>query len=471
MHRVGFCLLLCISVQLSLAASRHPFVNRQVKSVPINELEDNGSPLILTEYIVKGRIEEGVKAAEVNHPAFLNVTHYTGFFTVNETFNSNLFTWFFPSESDPLNDPVVVWLQGGPGSSSLFGLFGENGPFEMKNEKEVNLRKERWSKTHNLIYIDNPAGTGYSFTNPGGYAHDEEQVGRELYEALQQFFLLFPKLRSNDFFITGESYAGHYIPAISYTILKNNRLASEKYQINLKGIAIGDGWTDPINQLNYGEYLYQHGFVDLKMKNELNAHRDKAIDYINKEQFAAARIEFNLILSIFEDGTGYTNPYNYLDINDGGSSSLMDVFVQSSDIRKAIHVGNLIYHDGNEVNNALNSDVMKSVVHLLPELINNYRVLIYGGQVDIIVAYPLSVSWLEKLQFSNAEEYKTARRGTWYVNNEIAGFVKVAGNLTDLLVRNAGHMVPTDQPTWASDLINRFTRNKSFDDSLWMKHK
>ncbi|KAL3269549.1 hypothetical protein HHI36_008614 [Cryptolaemus montrouzieri] len=466
MFRVTFvCLAICASLHLAYSRGRFPNFYKKIRTFPINVNEDYGEKLILTPYIENGLIQEARSLARVEYEAFQNITHYTGFFTVNKTHNSNLFAWFCPSESDS-SDPVVLWLQGGPGSTSLFGLFSENGPFKMKNETEVILREKTWTKNNSMLYIDNPAGTGYSFTDKGGYVHDESQVGEELFQAIQQFFLLFPELRKNEFFITGESYGGHYIPAISHTILTKNMDLPDDLKINLKGLAIGDGWTDPINQLNYGEYLFQHGIVDSNTRQRMDKQRDKTIDLINQGKYDKARDANDKILDILTDVTGMTNVYNYLFALSSDDEPLMDAFIQTTPVRKAIHVGNATYHNGDEVDEALNGDVMKSVVHLLPDLLDNYRVLLYSGQVDIIVAYPLTINYLQKLNFSAAAEYKTAKRNTWYVDKDIAGFVKVAGNLTDLLVRDAGHMVPTDQPAWAFDLINRFTRNIPFDKPL-----
>lgn len=141
----------------------------------------------------------------------------------------------------------------------------------------------------------------------------------------------------------------------------------------------------------------------------------------------------------------------------------MGTYVQRSDIRAAIHVGNTSFSGENQtVEIHLMEDVMQSVAPWISELLSNYRVLIYNGQLDIIVAYPLTLNYLQKLKFSSVDEYKKAERHLWTVDGELAGYAKVAGNLTEVMVRNAGHMVPGDQPKWALDLITRFTRNKPF---------
>lgn len=106
------------------------------------------------------------------------------------------------------------------------------------------------------------------------------------------------------------------------------------------------------------------------------------------------------------------------------------------------------------------TDVMQSVGPWIKNLLSEYRILFYNGQLDIIVAYPLTVNFLEHLQFDSAQQYKSARRSIWRVGTDVAGYVKKAGNLTEVLVRNAGHMVPSDQPVWALELITSFTRNR-----------
>ena len=103
---------------------------------------------------------------------------------------------------------MVLWLQGGPGFSLLFGLFSLNGPIILNKNLEGSLRNYTWAQEFNVVYIDQPVGAGFSFThNDDGYAKDEDDVARDLYEALRQFFTLFSEYRKNDFYITGESYA------------------------------------------------------------------------------------------------------------------------------------------------------------------------------------------------------------------------------------------------------------------------
>ncbi|ERL95598.1 venom serine carboxypeptidase-like [Dendroctonus ponderosae] len=316
-----------------------------------------------------------------------------------------------------------------------------------------------------MIYIDNPAGTGFSYTN-GGLARNETKVGQDLYAALLQFFTLFPELQLNEFFVSGESYAGKYVPAIAHTIHQNN--AAAELRINLQGLLIGDGLSDPVNMVRgYGQYLYQIGLVDASTRNQFVEQQERAVQYIEQEQYLDAFLVFDLLLNgdftsptLFANATGPLSYFNYLD--DRAEDNSYEEFLQSAAVRRAIHVGALSYNsDG--VEEALREDVMKSVAPWVAELLAHYRVLFFNGQLDIIVAYPLTVSFLQQLQFEGADEYGTAPRYQWLVGGAVAGYVKQAGNLTEVLVRNAGHMVPADQPQWAYDLLYRFVRNISLN--------
>lgn len=164
---------------------------------------------------------------------------------------------------------------------------------------------------------------------------------------------------------------------------------------------------------------------------------------------------------MFLNASGFTFYFNYLHEKPPQEADF-SAFVQSDAAREALHVGNATFHTDQKVETMLKDDLMKSVRPWVEELLGQYRVLIYNGQLDIIVAYPLTVGFLQALQFDAASEYKIAPRRIWHVGPHIAGYCKSAGNLTEILVRDAGHMVPGDQPIWALDMITRFTRNKAF---------
>ncbi|KAF7288073.1 hypothetical protein GWI33_000127 [Rhynchophorus ferrugineus] len=416
--------------------------------------------LILTDYVKDNKLSEARAASEVHYDGFQNVSSYSGYFTVDELYDSNLFFWFFPALNDYETAPVVLWLQGGPGSSSLFGLFGEHGPFIINKDLSVSLREYSWHKDHSVLYIDNPAGTGFSYTN-GGFAKNETKVGADLYRALVQFFTIFSELQDKPFFVSGESYGGKYVPAISYTLHKNNPTAELK--INYQGSLIGNGWSDPANQFVYSDFLYQLGLVDINVREEIRAVEAEAVQLINEENFTEATQKFQDIIlgdsnTIYHRATGLSNIYNYID--DSDEPSYYGKFLRLEEVRQALHVGSVEFGSQSDlVYDYLWDDITVSVAPWISELLSYYRILIFNGQLDIVVGYALTANYLQKLNFSSVAEYKTADRYVWEVNDRVAGYVKTAGNLTEVLVRDASHMVPVEQPDAAYDLLYKFVRN------------
>ena len=420
-----------------------------------------GSPLFLTPYISAGKLEVGRKLARVSGLQ-TDVTSYAGLLTVNATHNSNMFFWFFPAKNGAADAPVVLWLQGGPGGSSMFGLFVENGPFSVDVQMQLHPRNYSWHNTHSVLYIDNPVGTGFSFTDDdAGYANDEDDVARDLYSALQQFFTLFSSYRANDFYITGESYAGKYVPAISYKIHQENQQAKQK--INLKGLAIGDGLCDPINQLDYGHFLYNVGLVSARARDQLLQLQNKTAEYIHRGQLEKAFFSFNEAMELYEQITGLGFVYNYLLQSTPIEFSYYPSFLTSSTTRNAIHVGNLVYNDGSDVYRHLEGDVMRTVRDKIAALLDaDYNVLIYNGQMDVIIDYIGTEQMVRQLPWSGQAEFAASKRHVWHVDDEVAGYERHAGALTQVMVRNAGHILPFDQPKWAYDMISRFTSEKRF---------
>ena len=88
--------------------------------------------------------------------------------------------------------------------------------------------------------------------------------------------------------------------------------------------------------------------------------------------------------------------------------------------------------------------------------------MFYSGQLDIIVAYTLTENFLNSMQWKYADRYKNSPRYIWKVDNKVAGYVREVPNMVQILVRNAGHILPYDQPKWAYEMMNRFTRGKGF---------
>lgn len=344
-----------------------------------------GKPLFLSPLVHAGKWKEAQKLAEVDATIWgqetAGVRSFAGFFNIaSPDCDSNMFFWYFPAEYNAATAPVLLWLQGGPGGSSLFGLFNEHGPFQVMPDLKVKKRKTAWSLTHHVIYVDSPIGTGFSFAKLDKcYAKNQDNVGTDLYWTLQQFFAMFPNLRSHDFYVTGESYAGKYVPAVARKIHMLNPVAQKK--INLKGIAIGDGLCDPITMLNYGDFLLNIGLIDEQDRRYFKQAQTIITKMIQKKQWVPAFRMFDLLLngdmtkrtSYFANSTGFHYYFNYLSTTEPKDHGYYHDLIDQDIVRKAMHVGNLTFHDGAKVEQLLLPDIMQSVKPWIEELLGTYK--------------------------------------------------------------------------------------------------
>ncbi|CAG0917791.1 unnamed protein product [Notodromas monacha] len=446
-----------------------------------------GAPVMLSHFIELGKPEEAKKAALVTgmEKFFAKASgmpeaptarvSYSGFITVNKTCDANLFFWFIPAKNSPESAPVTVWLQGGPGASSLFGLFVEHGPWVVDADLNISARDYDWSTANSMLYIDNPVGSGFSYSSDDScYARSEEDVARDLYSFLTQFFVVFNEFAHQDFYVTGESYAGKYVPAITWKILQANQDQNVHQKINLKGMGIGDGLSDPITMTDYGSYLFEVGMIGYEEKRHFEQVEKNVRQNIEQGNYKIAAELFDELLdgdfnkaSYFKNVTGSDYYFNILQFREPKEFSYYVDFINRPEVRQAIHVGNKAFHNGSKVESLLFEDMMKSVKPWFEDILNSgIRVLLFNGQLDIIVAYPLTENFVRSLRWRHAADFKDSPRHQWKIGAVTAGYAQEYENFGLVLVRNAGHMVPYDQPVLGYDLINRFTTGKPFSARL-----
>ena len=126
----------------------------QIPRTPLRANDDPGEPLFLTPYIESGQLDQAKNLSRVNLEPGYSHPSYSGYLTVNKTHDSNLFFWFFPAQNSDPSSPFLVWLQGGPGSSSLFGLFAEQGPILVDKDQNLHPRNITWNSKYHLLFVD-----------------------------------------------------------------------------------------------------------------------------------------------------------------------------------------------------------------------------------------------------------------------------------------------------------------------------
>uniref|UniRef100_A0A7N0VIR1 Carboxypeptidase n=1 Tax=Kalanchoe fedtschenkoi TaxID=63787 RepID=A0A7N0VIR1_KALFE len=204
--------------------------------------------LCIISSLINGAVEAAPQSARVQRLPGFNGSfpseHYAGYIDVGK---KHLFYYFIQSERDPVKDPVVLWLNGGPGCSSFDGFVYEHGPFDFGSGKKLPklyLNQYSWSKVSNIIYLDSPAGVGFSYSdNTNDYETSDLKTASDTHNFLIKWFQQYPDFRPNPFFVAGESYAGIYVPTLVSAIAAGNE-AGGKPVIKIKGYMIGNGVTD-----------------------------------------------------------------------------------------------------------------------------------------------------------------------------------------------------------------------------------
>ncbi|XP_062515371.1 uncharacterized protein LOC134190856 [Corticium candelabrum] len=400
-----------------------------------------------------------------------NVTQHTGYITVNETHGGNLFYWLIGSRGDPQKDPLVVWLTGGPGCSSILALFSENGPFLINNKtKEPVYNPYGWNSHANLLYIDQPVGSGFSYvTHPHLYVFNEKEVASDLLTFMNLFYEKFPEYNQRDLYIFGESYAGHYIPATSALILKSNSIAAR----NLKGIGIGDGFVDPAVQYHaYGEFMYSQNLISEATYKTANLTSDICTGLIDTKVWILAVDECQIVMEGVLEAAEVKlkrsiNPY---DIRIPCGDSLLcynfdDVttFLNREDVQKAIGVNRTWQSCNMEVHLFMLGDWIASFQGDVADTLSaGVRVLVYNGKYDYICNYIGGHEWTSRMRWHGQTDFNKANTTVWTVDGTSAGTVQTAAGLTFLAVNNAGHLVPMDQPKNSLDMLDRFLTKQPF---------
>jgi carboxypeptidase C (cathepsin A) len=446
---------------------------------------------------------------------------YSGYLNTNDVFGGKRLHYFYlESQNSPTNDPLVLWLNGGPGCSSLDGLVTEHGPRIFKPKTtELYDNEYSWNNAANIIYLESPAGVGFS---KGIHEFlSDEQVASDNLSAVLKFFEKFPELLSKEFYITGESYAGVYIPHLASKILDNNASKSTKVKINLKGIMVGNGLTDPNLDITNAtvDYAYEHGLYSIE-------ERKKFIEACGTERpmknTPACKIATAEVMQVFQTINIYNiydkcyiekatlteedklvqkrsfggfkgrypqTPYLHyaaqgisedqiLNINNSFSAGEISFLVDEPElqgnppcadgvgsnwlfndpqVQKALHVDKTEWSICNMAINITYRKDPKGSYYLYPKLINNnLRVWIYSGDVDCAVPYNGTQRWIQNLNLKPLKLYQS-----WSIDKEmVAGYRTVYTGLTLVTIKGAGHMVPTDKPAEAYKLFTSFLKGQ-----------
>jgi serine carboxypeptidase-like clade 2 len=389
--------------------------------------------------------------------------NYAGYVHLDRTKTSS-FYWFVESESNPAADPLVLWLNGGPGCSSLLGLLTENGPYTMRHGGAFVRNEFRWTTNASVLYLESPAGVGFSLDSNPPHIWNDNNTAQASYDFLVHWFEKFPQFRNNRFFLAGESYAGHYVPQLAEQILDGSDAVLRK---NMQGYMVGNPCTGNIGCGNADPtldvFFRYNGFMPLNesIPTASGANYDPydiLVPTCPADQLAKRVRWAHPVVD------AYRRRQNSLGDAPAPYGPCADDLVQSwlnrADVKQQIHAAanvswlecsNTVRYDFN------NNGVTDLYQRYFKE--TNWSLMIYSGTSDSVVNFVQTQTIVNEFKLP----LKNPKYTPWnypYVYNatalQLGGFYLEFDRLSWAGVRDAGHMVPQYNPPEAKELFTSF---------------
>ncbi|KAL1410267.1 Cell death protease [Vanrija albida] len=396
---------------------------------------------------------------------------------------------------------VVFWFNGGPGCSSFDGSMMEVGPWRTVPESqteskqvELKLVEGGWEEYATMVYVDQPPGTGFSFIPSNGYLHELSEASAHLIRFLENFYTIFPELDGSDVsgkprpaadvqtYLAGESYAGQYIPYFADALLKKDEKTLPNF--NFQGIAIGNGWIDPLRQYPaYLEFAYEKKLIKKGSDDDKAAHAamdecaawmknytDPLITPINIPHCggvmdsvtrpAQKEIDGHMMcLNIYD--VRLVDTYPACGMNWPPDLSDVYKYLARRDVVEALHATK---HQrawkecDDRVGNQMRAGKSPASVHLLPGILEKgVKVLMFAGDEDLICNYIGIERMIEVLDWSGEVGFgaNVTAKG-WYLNDTQVGEWTTDRNLSYARLFESSHMAGFDVPHVTNDMIMRF---------------
>ncbi|XP_050231435.1 serine carboxypeptidase-like 50 [Mercurialis annua] len=398
----------------------------------------------------------------------------SGYLPINPKSKSAIFYTFYEAQNTSLpisQTPLIFWLQGGPGCSSMIGNFLELGPFRVVDSLILERNFGSWNRIFGLVFLDNPIGVGFSFAaDQAEIPKDQHSVAEHLFGAITEFLNSNTEFKTRPVYITGESYAGKYVPSIGYYILEKNTKLQRSKRVNLKGVAIGNGLTDPVTQVKtHADSAYYSGLINQRQKTELKEAQSKVIEFVKLRNWSEATNARNNVLNLLQNMTGLATLYDYTR-KVPYKTSLVTKLLQSVEVKKALGANvSMIFDECSKiVGEKLHEDVMKSVKFKVDFLVMKIKVLLYQGLFDLRDGVVSTEAWVRTMKWGEIKSFLMAEREIWKVNGEVAGYVQKWGNLSNVVVLGTGHLVPTDQGLHSQAMIEDWVLDKG--NFAWRKY-
>uniref|UniRef100_A0A5B7BNJ9 Serine carboxypeptidase-like 18 n=1 Tax=Davidia involucrata TaxID=16924 RepID=A0A5B7BNJ9_DAVIN len=415
----------------------------------------------------------------------------TGYVSVGELDDVQLFYYFIESERNPVKDPLLLWLTGGPGCSGFSGLTYENiGPLNFDvpafngSLPTFQLNPYSWTQVANIIFLDAPVGTGFSYaTTSSGYTSSDTKAAKDTYKFLRKWLMDHPKFSKNPLYITGDSYGGMQIPMIVLEISNGNE-AGLKPHMYLQGYMIGNPVTAPHNDINSRfEFAHRVSLISDELyelaksycEGEYITPDPNNSDCMDELQLITESISKVNQQHILEPkcSVASAKPNQFFDDNSADTILpfsqvpelwcrnhnyvLSYVWANDQSVQEALNIRNGTITDWKRCNQSLSYvyDVESVVSYHQILSKKGYRALIYSGDHDMVIPYVGTQKWIASLNLTTEDSWRP-----WFVEGQIAGYTeKYAQNgyrMTFATVKGGGHTAPEYKPKQCLAMVDRW---------------
>ncbi|KAE8672992.1 Serine carboxypeptidase-like 45 [Hibiscus syriacus] len=416
---------------------------------------------------------------------------YSGYLTVDEKKQRALFYYFAEAEVDPASKPLVLWLNGGPGCSSLgVGAFSENGPFRPSGEVLVK-NEYSWNRVANMLYLESPIGVGFSYSaDDSAYeAVGDKITARDNLVFLQNWFLKFPHYRNRSLFITGESYAGHYIPQLAELITQFNK--KEKL-FNLKGIALGNPVLEFATDFNSrAEFFWSHGLISDSTYKLFTTSCNYSRYVSEYYRGNASPICSRVMSQVSTETSRFVNKYDVtLDVCISSVFSQSEIlgpqqvgekidvcvedetvnYLNRQDVQKALHARLVGVRKWAVCSNVLDYELLDieiPTITIVGRLVKaGIPVMVYSGDQDSVIPLTGSRTLVDQLAKELGLRTTVAYR-VWFEGHQVGGWTQVYGNILSFAtIRGASHEAPFSQPERSLVLFKAFLAGRPLPEAF-----
>ncbi|KAE8444100.1 hypothetical protein EG329_000882 [Mollisiaceae sp. DMI_Dod_QoI] len=381
--------------------------------------------------------------------------------------NMSMWFWFFEARNDPDSAPLALWLNGGPGCSSMIGLFQENGPCQFyNNDTTPSLNPYSWNEYANMLYVDQPIGTGFSYGTET--VNGTVAAAPFVWKLIQAFFAQFPQYQCRDFGLFTESYGGHYGPEFADYFQQQNQAIDDgdldAEEINLVALGINNGWYDAvIQEREFISFSANNTYYPLINKSIADAYMANYTEYClpallpcnsTTLTLAACQNASNACDTVdMAFGTYFPTDFDNYDIRQPASSPFPPEtyanYLQDPEIMKRIGARANYSECSDDAGNPFGvfGDGVRSFLPTLSNVVQSgITVLLWAGDADSVCDWFGGFASVNAIDYDSSDEFQNTAVENFTVNGIVKGTYKSVDNLSWLRVFGSGHEVPAFQP-------------------------